>query len=340
MEKLIFFASFLLTKVINRFKNLKKTDFKEILIIRIDEIGDMVLTLPVFQLIKEQYPEARITLWCKPFVKSLLKSNPHIHRVVSAKSELGPQRYELILDMRGNRSSLWYALKNRPRVRLDRGTIRFRNKFLLPEHPHDTDTNLQVIQPLFTQQLSPRPVSLHIDEESTKKASAYIKEESLGKFVVFHTTARRPLKKWKPENFVKLANFIKEQYGWAIVFAGGEADIPEVETIREQIPFSSYSFSGKGDLMDYAALVSQAQLMIGNDSGPMHIAAATGIPVIGLFGPSEPHVFAPYGTRATYIHHKLHCNPCDQIHCKYPDNPCINRISVEEVKEKLASLDL
>jgi ADP-heptose:LPS heptosyltransferase len=91
-------------------------------------------------------------------------------------------------------------------------------------------------------------------------------------------------------------------------------------------------------LRDFAALCQKARVFVGNESGPMHIAAASQIPTIGLFGPGEPPIFAPHGKKATYIHHKLECNPCDQIHCIYPENPCINRISVAEVKEKIVEL--
>ena len=88
-------------------------------------------------------------------------------------------------------------------------------------------------------------------------------------------------------------------------------------------------------LMHFAALAARSQLFVGTDSGPMHIAAAVGARVVGLFGPGSPELFAPVGPRATYIHHKLHCNPCDQVHCVYPENTCMQRITVEEVLGKM-----
>ena len=93
--------------------------------------------------------------------------------------------------------------------------------------------------------------------------------------------------------------------------------------------FNGYS------LLDFEALSSKASLMIGNESGPMHLAAAENIPVIGLFGPGEPHVFSPFGKKTTFIHHKLECNPCGQIHCVHPELTCMQRISVEEIVQKV-----
>jgi ADP-heptose:LPS heptosyltransferase len=69
----------------------------------------------------------------------------------------------------------------------------------------------------------------------------------------------------------------------------------------------------------------------------MHIAAAMDVPVLALFGPGQPEIFAPFGAGNKFLHVRLACHPCDQIHCVHPDNPCINRIEVQDVLREVKS---
>ena len=91
--------------------------------------------------------------------------------------------------------------------------------------------------------------------------------------------------------------------------------------------------------MELSALAEKATLYVGNESGPLHIAAVSGTTAIGLFGPGEPFVFYPWGTKTAYLHHILPCNPCNQTHCIHPESPCITRISVQEVIHQLKLIE-
>ena len=318
--------------LINNFKNPRKQVIKKILVVRLDEIGDMITTLPVFDHLKKKFSEAEITVWCLPLTAPLLKYNPNISRVVLHQEDIN-EKFDLIVDLRGDFKTMWYALKHFPKIRLDRGTVRFRNKFFLPQHPHEIYTNLQVLKPVTGEIKSEVENVLHFGKENETAAAQFLSKNSIGQFAILHPGARKWLRKWLPEKYAALAKFLKEKYQFEIVFVGTDDELEEIKKIQQQVNFPSFVFNGFS-LLDYAALSSKASLMVGNESGPMHLSAAVNIPVIGLFGPGEPHVFSPYGKKATFIHHKLECNPCDQIHCKYPDNPCMHRISLEEVLKK------
>src|SRR5437868_550727 len=123
-EKTVYFGSMMISKIINRKKNLRGYNFRNILCIRLDEIGDMCYSLHVFQALKMQYPNAKLTLLCKPFATSLVKNDPAIDKSTSSWAEL-TNDYDLIVDLRGNWKSNLYALKHKPTVRLDRGTVRY-----------------------------------------------------------------------------------------------------------------------------------------------------------------------------------------------------------------------
>lgn len=334
--KVIYFFSWLTSLLINNFKSPRKQVFKKILVIRLDEIGDMVTTLPVFDLLKKKIPDAEITVWCLPLTAQLLKYNAGITKIVFSASEL-KEKYDLIIDLRGDFKTMKYALAHWPKIRLDRGSVRFKNKFLLKQHPHEVFTNLQVLGPVTGKINGHVDIQLSYGKENENAAAQFLERNAIRKFAIFHTGARKILRRLPGEKFAAAAKYLKENLQMDIVFIGTDDELTDIKKIQEQINFPTYIFNGYS-LLDFAALSSKASLMIGNESGPMHLSAAVNIPVIGLFGPGEPHVFAPYGKRATFIHHKLECNPCDQVHCVHPELPCMFRITPEEITGKISEL--
>lgn len=328
-EKLIFLASLLASKLINGFRSPASLQPKRILLIKLDEIGDMVNTVHVFVLLKEQYPEASITVWCKAFCKTLIENDPHLERVVSNRSELNG-RYDLIIDLRGTLGTVGYAIKQWPSYRLDRGTIRLRNK-LAGGHPHEVQTNIQIIAPVLKQVPDKVQLQLYPSEKAKEQAKQFIRDKGLQDFALIHVGARKALRRWPAERFAALASYLHKEKSLGVVFVGDTSDAPIIEAVQAQVDFATYSTVGVLDLMGYAALLASAGLFVGNESGPLHIAAAMRTPAIGLFGPGEPITFYPYGEKSRYVHHVLACNPCDQVHCVCPNDPCIQHISLAEV---------
>jgi heptosyltransferase-3 len=246
-------------------------------------------------------------------------------------------KYDLIVDLRGKWKGLFYAFKHRPLLRLDRGTVRLKNK-RKGAHPHEMTTNVEIIAPLLSEPLPPLNPRLYTSEADQQAATSYLQANSLTKFAVLHTGARRVLRQWPGERFAIIAQLLHDQYGFEIIFAGDNNDTENIAAIRSQIPFPTFSIAGTLGLGAFSALVAKAGIYLGNESGPLHIASTNNIPCIGLYGPGEPTVFYPISKKSAVIHHILECNPCDQIHCVHPDNPCIKRITIEEVREKITGL--
>lgn len=321
------------SKIINRRKDPNKSHFSAILIIRLDEIGDVATSLHVFELLKRSHPDSKITLWCKPFIRRLLVNDPHIDRIIHTKEELnGP--YDLHVDLRGNWHSIFYSFIHPPKFRLDRASIRLRNKYAGGQK-HEVFTNLDIIAPVLNSVPANPELKIYLGKPEQGKAEAFLLEKNISAFAIFHCGARRALRKWNHQGFAEIARYLKSEKNLDIVFAGDRTDKEDIEKIQQMIPFKTFSIAEDFNLIEFAALCSKSSLFIGNESGPMHIAAATGIPVIGLFGPGVPVTFYPYGEKCSYVHHVLPCNPCDQIHCVQPDHPCINMITVQEVIEKI-----
>lgn len=326
----------LASKYINRGKNIDDLDFKKILIIRLDEIGDVCYTLFTFDLLKKKYPLAEITVWCSKTTAALFEDHPSVARVVKSVEELD-QKFDLIVEQRGNFESISFSLKNKPLYRVDRGAIKFRNStkgVVL----HERDVNLQVIEPLIKNIPLSFDNKIFVNDEVKKTATDFLAENSISKFCILHTGARAVLRRWPEEKFAALASYIKNELHLDIVFCGDKSDMESVERISRQIPFKTFSVAGKFSLKAFAALCHHTSLFIGNESGPLHIASTQNVPCVGLFGPGQITAFYPLGESSKYVHHVLPCNPCKQVTCVHQGNTCMMRITLDEVKQKISEL--
>lgn len=328
----IFLSSILLSRLINRGKDPKTLSFKRIIIFKEDEIGDLMNATPAFAMIRKQFPKAEITVVCHGFGVHMLQYCPDIDHVTDDYLTLAG-KFDLIIDLRGSASSTLFALKNRPLYRLDRGSVRSKNR-KLPRHPREIETNWQVIEPVMDSQNKLNDPRLHLSEKERKQAVDFLEQRNIKKFALFHTGARRILKKWPLERVAEVMSWLHTTYQTEIIVVGDKHDADDLSVLQPLLPFPIHQAAGEVGLLTFAAMCEKASIFIGNDSGPFHIAAAMGTPSLALFGPGDP-VFYPHQPNAKFIHHVLECNPCDMVHCKYKENPCIQRITTDEVKEKL-----
>ena len=108
--------------------------------------------------------------------------------------------------------------------------------------------------------------------------------------------------------------------------------------MEELLNFKSFSFTNGFSLSEFSCLCSKANFYVGNESGPLHIASAFDVPLLGLYGPGVPNVFYPMGKNSKVLHHVLACNPCNQLDCVEPESPCITRIQVLDAELAIAEV--
>jgi ADP-heptose:LPS heptosyltransferase len=335
-EKLVYFSSLILSKMLNFNKHIRRIAVKNILVIKLDAVGDMVYATPVFKLLKQKYPESKLTVFCRKSIEPLIKYDPCLNLITTNLNQL-EKKYDLIIDLRGDFQTLKYALFNPPTFRLDRGTIRFRNK-LKGKHPHELTTNAQIIEPIIKVDYTSLKPEIYFSDEDERLVNNYLKQNRISNFAVLHVGANRDLRKWSLKKFAELANYLKNQIQLEIIFVGSSEDMIDVQKVQNEISFKSFSIAGEFSWTAYAALVQKAKLFVGNESGPLHVAAAMQTPLVGLFGPGEANVFYPFGEKSTFVHHVLLCNPCDQINCVHLENTCMQRINLSEVINKINAL--
>ncbi|MDC0468126.1 glycosyltransferase family 9 protein [Bacteroidia bacterium] len=329
-EKLLYFLSSICTKYINLLGN-KNYSFERILVIKLDEIGDLVTALPVFYNIHNKYPKAQITVLCKPFNAIFFKNIEYVNCIHDLDSN--SRKYDLILDLRGNEQTLRYALSSRPYYRLDRGSIRFKNK-LLGGQKNEIDTNLEVISPLIDEKM-PTSNAIHLSPKETIKVDKFIEQEGLNEFVIIHAGARDKARRWPIDRFQEIIKYINERYSMSCMLVGGEDDRELNDQCLSGVQDkNNRNVVGTFDLIEYAALCSKASLFIGNESGPLHIAAAQNTPNIALFGPGVKNVFYPKNDKSIVHHYFLANGHKNQT----IENSTIFSITTSEVKQSIDQL--
>jgi ADP-heptose:LPS heptosyltransferase len=181
--------------------------------------------------------------------------------------------------------------------------------------------------------IEPSQLRLKIPDRFVDEADVVIRRFGFGQgdFVILHPFSAWFYRNWNFDNYVSLAERLGNS-GIKTIIIGNTED-------REVLPskFADHDSSIRllvgSPLSTIIGLMSKAALFVGNDSGPLHLATAVGIPCIGLFGPSSPALTAPQSDRNIYFYEKVECSPCDQTKCIRPDNPCVNLISSDRVVE-------
>ena len=327
-EKLLYAANMLASRCWR--SRVSPEKIKEIVVVKWDEIGDMVTAVHVFEILKSYAPQARLTLLCKPFVGSLINANPYIDNIIHHIEEL-PLRADVWVELRGTWRTFWLSLWRTKKVRLDRGRVRFAQR---GQQPHERITNFRIIEPLVGNLAwSLEPLFIGESDEHTAQnlLNELLGEERSSKFVVVHPGGRSLLRRWPVERFAEVVKKIYHVEGFQSIIIGTPDESELIEGIVKDSDGAGVAWITKATLGTFAAVISRAELFLGNESGPLQIADAMGVKSIALFGPGVKEVFYPQTEGSKVIHHILDCNPCDQIHCSRPNNKCIDMIEVQEV---------
>jgi ADP-heptose:LPS heptosyltransferase len=319
-EKLLYFSNTLASLYINVMGS--KKSFKRILVVKLDEIGDMVTALHVFYNLHNTYPDVPIDVYCKPVNRIFFKYLNYVHCVEMLSNEA---QYDLIVELRGNQETLAYSLKHKPRYRLDRGTVRLKNK-LKGGQKNEIHTNAEIIEPLVnTVDLNNEIITGEFEKE---KINDLLEPENMVLFVLVHAGARDAARRWPTKRFAAVVDHINQTYGWPCILVGGEDDASiNAEILSNVKQKINLNVAGTLNLIEYAELAKRASLFVGNESGPLHIAASAKIPLVALFGPGVRNVFYPLGKNVKVLHYFL-----AKGHKKQTlENSTIFHIQVQEV---------
>lgn len=348
-----------------------------VLIVRLSALGDVVHVLPALAALRAAHPRAFIGWAVEDRAASLLEGHPHIDRLhvvpraawsKALKRDpasvlrglrrtlrgLREERYEVSLDFQSNlRSSLLaWASGARRRIGQPRPFAKEGSRALCTESPapvpreaHKIDRNLALLGPLGVPLgAAPRPV---VSEPPAATALGQAFAAQGGPRVILHpgVSAFGALKAWREDRFADLARRLVAD-GARVYFAyGGAAEEGVARSLVAQAPGAELA-PRTASILELAALLRRADLVVGVDSGPLHLAAAVGVPVLGLYGPKHPGTYGPYWSPSEVVRAGLECSPCRHRRCPRQDvvvvegaagrlrvSPCMDRLGVDPAHE-------
>lgn len=325
-------------------------------------LGDLVMATPILQDIRQKWPNASITAMCQSNVAPLLKHDPNISEVFSFKKPSGwihrhqhldiietLQRgeYDLGVLLTNSFSSAWWFWRGNVNNRIGfAGNMRslLLNKALpFPankEKQHQVITYKALLEPMGIP-ISNTPPCLYVTASEQHAARELLANEHISPEThiiigINPGAAFGSAKCWLPERFKEVTSLLLKNPRYAIVYFGDSVGAPLVTSICKDMGERVVNLAGKTSIRELLALTLQCSVFLTNDSGPMHIAAALGVPVVALFGSTSDVKTGPY-SGGTVIHKRVECSPCYKRVCPI-DFRCMKRIETDEVYESIQQL--
>lgn len=319
---------------------------RKILVVKLDHIGDCIIAFPAIRRLKRHFPEARIEVLTSRASKSVWAMEPTIEAVnefdffharssegqierteadyEALRERLAAQRFDLAVDLRKHpetRPVLQYTgarylagFDHRDRFSwLDVGLDWSGDQAFARKRQHTADDLINLVDAIAAACEAERAVIAAPPDESGAVAELNLKTSARRPLVCVHPTAGNEMKQWPVEFFAAVVDQLIEDDDAQVVLIGALGEEETAAQILEHVnqPRSVTSLVGKLPLADLPALLAQASLFLGNDSGPKHIAAGLGVPTVGVHsGTVDPREWGPIGPRAVAVAREVVCSPC------------------------------
>ena len=317
-------------------------------------IGDLVMATPVLADVRKNFPQASITAMCRRPICALLEKDGAIDELfcfskpvsgfVRREEErdivetLKEGKFDVGILLTNSFSSAWWFWQGGVKRRI--GFSGHGRSLLLTDRPkrgqgHQVEVYKRVLEPLGigVSETAPR---LFVSEQEMGEARELLRQRGYtgGKLVGINPgAAYGSAKCWPEERFREVAlRLIGE--GMTVVFFGDGATAELVKRIYIGLPNGAINLAGATNLRELMCLIRLCDVLVTNDSGPMHIGAAFGVPLVALFGSTDDLVTGPYGQAEAVIHKRPSCSPCFKRVCPI-DFRCMKGIGVEEVVERV-----
>ena len=345
---------------------------RSILIVRLRLVGDVVFTTPVIRALRRRYPDARLVYVVENAAAPIVAGNPHLTDVVIAPHRRGlgrladdwslarrlrRERFDLALDLHGGPRSGWLTWASGAKVRVGYDVpgrswmytkIVHRPRELRPRHSVENQWDvLGAVDPAFAAgpDRDRDRVEMAVDPRAARAIGGRIAGWHVpagGRILVLHVSAGNPFRRWPEPAFAELAaDLVLGGADRWLVFTGGPSD--RAATSRGLMDAKARAGAAGERMIDgeslslgeLRALCERADLFVGGDSGPLHLASASDVPIVALFGPTLPERSAPWRPVTLAAEcvdvGALPCRPCDQRVCAPGDFRCLTRLAAADV---------
>ncbi len=331
--------------------------YRRILISRTDRIGDVLLSTPVIKALREKFPQAYIAMLVAPYARDIVEGNPYLDEVIIYDKDgkhkswwrsikfagrLKKKKFDLAVILHpSNRLHLIAFLAGIPlRLGYNRKLgflVNLRKAHKKQEgRKHEAEYNLDLLSELGISG-SPHDLFMPIRQESERYVEELFRKEGISqadKILAINPGASCPSKIWPVENFARVAEKLAGLHNFKILILGGPKEIHLADKVAHKIKGRVINLAGKTSVSQLASIFKRCRLFISNDSGPVHLASAVGVPVISIFGRNQaglsPRRWGPLGKRDKYLHKDVGCIQCLAHNCQ-KEFACLKAITVEDV---------
>ncbi len=296
--------------------------FKNILIAKPSSLGDIVLALPALRALRMSFPEAKISWLIRPEFAQLIENHPHLDEIItfdrkllarawfhpsafgalmSLIRKLRRSKFDIIFDFQGLFRTASLAWLSGCKTRFGKATARefatifYTHKIIHDiENIHVVDYYMKIIQDAGASDFGVEFVFPQNPGAEDSVGKLLVSQGIQDNYAVLISGSVHQDKCWPPERFAQLADMISSQYGLSIVATGSASEAKIVEKVKNNANVPIVSLAGQTSLSQLVALLKRAKLVVSNDTGPGHIAAALGVPLVMMFGRANPIMLEPY----------------------------------------------
>lgn len=330
----------------------------KILFVRLRSLGDTLLTTPLFTALREWRPDLQLDVAVETPNDGVLLGNPHLREIISiSQSRRGPQellnriktvrclrkeQYHCCINLHGGSTSAWLTALSGAPIRI--GLSTFRNQWaythkIVPHlrgsrKLHTVENQIGWLHQLGLPKSEIPPLLLVIDNSAEEQVRLKLQAAGIGpksRYCVIQPGSKFITKQWPAERFGSVATFLFEEYGMKTVITGNRQEIRVLSQVAAHMTNHAI-IEDSLTVQQLGALLKNAHLFIGNDSGPTHMAAALQIPTVVLFGSSDSRAWHPWKAPYRLVQNQFNCNPCPGYKCLIHSDPqCILSITPDQV---------
>jgi heptosyltransferase II len=323
-------------------------------------VGDAIMALPALRVVRARFPEATIAILARLYVADIYRGQKISDELIvydpkgahagfggreRLAQELRAQNFDLALLFQNAFDAAWLAwragIPQRVGYARDGRSLLLTKRIALPKQgeipPHEQYYYLELLRRAGWVDSLPREscVKLEVLQEPARRAEENLvsagARQHVPRIAIGAGASYGSAKCWPPGRFADFVNRFRRHTDADIILFGTASEQQVSDAIAAGIDGLSVNLVGKTTIADLPALLSRCQLFVGNDSGAMHVAAAVGLPVVGIFGPTDPYGTAPITPRCTVVQEKPYCSPCFLRRCPI-DHRCMTSVHPEAVE--------
>lgn len=333
---------------------LNKNKIKKILVIKFGGIGDILLTTPVLPNLRAYFPNAVINFLSLSHSRDILDENPYISRVLTYDpnedsswcliKNIRKQKYDLIIDLYGNPRTALITFLSGAKYRFGFDFRGRKYAYNIIQHGrggvvHNVQFNLDALDALGIPVVN-KELYMPLNVVHRECADEFFKENNLDAkpAIGITLTGGWEAKKYKQDDYIELMQRLNALYDINFVLLwGNQKEKDEAEYIHSKLPGNTFIIPDS-PIRYLGAIIEKCSLIIGNDSGPLHLAVAVGTPVLGIYGPTNPKLQGPFGDKnITIVKEELDCLYCNLLECPI-GNICMTELSKDLIIDKINQL--